>query len=96
MRISELIQTATSMRQSYRAEAERNPVRVIGQGAAHAFNKLLDESKKKYPENPFISKMQPANPSRTQLAGLLAKLDLIQDCLKKEESRSLRSLPESE
>ena len=96
MRISELIQTVKSMRESYKAEAERDPVRVIGQDAANAFNRLLDESKKKYPENLFISKMQPTNPNRTQLAGLLAKVDLIEDCLKREQSRSLRSLAESE
>ncbi len=95
MRVSELVETAKSMRQSYKAEAEREPVRIIGRDTANAFNTLLDEAKKRFPENPFIRKMKPTNPGRTQLAGLLAKVGLLEDCLKAEESRLLRSLTES-
>jgi ABC-type dipeptide/oligopeptide/nickel transport system ATPase subunit len=95
MPISDLVEMARSIRQSYEAKAERNPVQVIGQDAANAFNRLLDESKKKYPEHPLIRKMNPANPSRTQLAGLLAKVGLLEDCLKTEHSRLLRLLAKS-
>ena len=95
MPMSDLVETARSIRQSYQAKAEREPVKVISQDAANEFNKLLDESKKKFPEHPMIRKMQPVNPSRTQFAGLLAKIDLLEDCLKTEQARLLRLLAES-
>ncbi len=84
------------MNQAYRPKAEKYPVQVIDRDTANAFNKLLDESKKKFPENPFVKKMKPVDSSRTQLAGLLSKVDLLQDCLKTEESRVLSSLAESD
>lgn len=96
MRMSDLIETARSMNQAYRPKAEKDPVQVIDRDTANAFNKLLDESKKKFPENPFVKKMKPVDSSRTQLAGLLSKVDLLQDCLKTEESRVLSSLAESD
>ena len=86
MPVSNLIETARAIHKSYRAKAEKHPVEVIGHEAAHSFNKLLDESKSKYPDNQLISKMQPVTPSQTQLAGLLAKLVLLEDFLKAEQS----------
>jgi len=80
--ISNLIETARSIRQSYKARAEKDPVEMIGQEAAHAFNMLLDESKKRYPKSQLIKKMRPVNPKQTQLAGLLAKVDLLEDSLR--------------
>jgi hypothetical protein len=85
-------ETAGSMSQTYRPKAERNPVQVIDRDIANAFNKLLDKSKKKFPGNPFVKKMNPANPSRTQLACLVAKANLIRNCLKDEEPSALSSL----
>ena len=96
MRMSDLTETARSMNQAYRPKAEKDPVQVIDRDTANAFNKLLDESKKKFPENSFVKKMKPVDSSRTQLAGLLSKVDLLRDCLKTEESRVLSSLAESE
>jgi hypothetical protein len=86
MPVSDLIKTAKAIHQSYRDKAEKHPVEVIGQEAANSFNKLLDESKSKCPENQLITKMQPVTPSQTQLAGLLAKLVILQDSLKTEQS----------
>jgi hypothetical protein len=82
---SDLIEAARGIRKSYKAKAEKDPAGVIGQEAADAFNKLLDESKKRCPKSPFIGKMQPVVPGRTQLAGLLAKVDVIEDSLKAEK-----------
>jgi hypothetical protein len=95
MPILDLVKTARSIRESYESKAKSNPVQVIGPDAANTFNKLLDESKNKCPEHPFIRKMQPVNPRRTQLTGLLAKVDLLEDSLKNEQSRLLRLLAES-
>jgi hypothetical protein len=86
MLISELIQKARAVHQSYQDEAEKHPVEVIGQEAAHSFNELLDESKKGFPENQFIKKMQPVTPNQTQFAGLLAKLVVLEDSLRAEKS----------
>jgi hypothetical protein len=83
---SDLIETARTIRQSYKAKAEKDPAGVIGQEAADAFNKLLDESKKRCPGRPFIDKMRPVTPGQTQLAGLLAKVDVLEDSLKAEKS----------
>ena len=74
MRMSDLTETARSMNQAYRPKAEKDPVQVIDRDTANAFNKLLDESKKKFPENSFVKKMKPVDSSRTQLAGLLSKV----------------------
>ena len=82
MPTSDLIETARTIRQSYKAKAEKDPAGVIGQEAADAFNKLLDESKKRCPKNQFIEKMHPVTPGRTQLAGLLAKVGILEDSLK--------------
>lgn len=86
MPTSDLIETARGIRQSYRAKAERDPAGVIGQEAADAFNKLLNESKKRCPKSQFIEKMRPVTPGQTQLAGLLAKVDVLEDSLKAEKS----------
>ena len=86
MPTSDLIETARAIRQSYKAKAEKDPAGVIGQEAADAFNKLLKESKKRFPKSQFIGKMHPVTPGRTQLAGLLAKVDVIEDSLKAERS----------
>ena len=82
MPTSDLIETARTIRQSYKAKAEKDPAGVIDQEAAEAFNKLLDESKKRCPRSQFIEKMHPVTPGRTQLAGLLAKVDVLEDSLK--------------
>lgn len=86
MPTSDLIETAMAIRQSYKAKAEKDPAGVIGQEAADAFNNLLDESKKRCPGSQFIEKMHPVTSGRTQLAGLLAKVDVLEDSLKAEKS----------
>ena len=86
MPTSDLIETARAIRQSYRAKAEKDPAGVIGQEAADAFNKLLEECKKRCPQSQFIEKMRPVTPGRTQLAGLLAKVGVLEDSLKAETS----------
>jgi len=83
---SDLVEKASAIRQSYRAKAEKDPAGVIGQEAADAFNELLGESKKRCPKSQFIEKMHPVTPGRTQLAGLLAKVDVLEDSLKSETS----------
>ncbi len=83
---SDLIETARAIRQSYKAKAEKDPAGVIGQEAADAFNKLLDDSKRRCPGRPFIEKMRPVTPGQTQLAGLLAKVDVLEDSLKAPKS----------
>jgi len=85
MPISDLIQKAKAFRQSYKAQAERDPAGMISQEAADVFNKLLDESKKRCPKSQFIEKMHPVTPGRTQLAGLLAKVGILEDSLKAEK-----------
>jgi len=86
MPTSDLIETARAIRQSYRAKAEKDPAGVIGQEAADAFNKLLEECKKRCPQRQFIEKMRPVTPGQTQLAGLLAKVGVLEDALKGETS----------
>jgi len=86
MRIGDLIKTTREIHQSYQAKAEKHPVEVISQEAANSFNKLLDESKRSFPENQLINKMQPVTPTQTQLAGLLAKLVVLEESLKAEMS----------
>jgi hypothetical protein len=86
MPISDLIQKAKALHQSYKAQAERDPAGMISQKAADAFNQLLDESKKRCPKSQFIERMQPVASGRTQLAGLLAKVDVLGDSLKAEET----------
>lgn len=86
MAIPNLVEKARAIRESYKAKAESDPVQMIGQEAAQAFNMLLDESKKRYPESQLIKEMRPVNPEQTQLAGLLAKVDLLEDSLKAGES----------
>lgn len=49
--------------------------------AADKFNQLLDDHKKKYPDNRLIGHMQPVSSGKTQLAGLRAKLDVLEDSL---------------
>jgi len=56
-------------------------VREINQEAADTFNKLLDDLKKQYPDNRLIGRMQPVSSGKTQLAGLWAKLDVLEDSL---------------
>jgi len=85
MPTSDLIERARAIRQSYKAKAEKDPAGMIGQEAAATFNKLLDESKKRCPKSQFIQKMHPVTPGRTQLAGLLAKVDVLEDSLKAEK-----------
>ena len=82
----DLIEKVRAIRQSYKVKAEKDPAGVIGQEAADAFNKLLHESKKRCPGSQFIEKMQPVTPGRTQLAGLLAKVDVLEDSLKAEKT----------
>ena len=82
----DLIETARAIRQSYKAKAEKDPARVIGQEAADAFNELLDESKERCPKSRFIEKMRPVTPGRTQWAGLLAKVSVLEDSLRAEKS----------
>ena len=86
MPMSNLTEKARAIRESYKAKAEKDPVQIIGQEAAQSFNMLLDESKKMYPQSLLIQEMHPVNPGQTQLAGLLAKLDLLEDSLKAGES----------
>jgi hypothetical protein len=86
MPMANLVEKARAIRDSYKAKAESDPVRMIGQEAAQAFNTLLDESKKRYPESRLIKVMRPVTPEQTQLAGLLAKVDLLEDILKAGES----------
>lgn len=86
MAVSNLVEKAKAIRESYRAKAERDPVQMISQDAAQTFNTLLDESKKRYPKSQLIKEMRPVNPEQTQLAGLLAKIDLLEDSLKAGES----------
>ena len=86
MPTSDLIEKARAVRQSYKAKAEKDPAGAIGQEAADAFNKLLNESKKRCPRSQFIGKMRPVTPGQTQLAGLLAKVDVLEDSLKAEKS----------
>ena len=86
MAVSNLLEKVRAIRESYKARAERDPVQMIGQEAAQSFNTLLDESKKRYPESHLIKEMRPVNPEQTQLAGLLAKVDLLEDSLKAGES----------
>jgi SepF-like predicted cell division protein (DUF552 family) len=82
----DLITSVKAIYQSYQAQAEKHPVEVIGHEAVHSFNDLLDEVKEMYPENQLIHKMQPVTPNQTQFAGLLAKLAILEDFLKSEES----------
>jgi len=86
MAMSDLVEKARALRESYKAKAERDPVQMIGQEAAQSFNTLLDESKKRCPESQLIKEMRPVNPGQTQLAGFLAKVDLLEDSLKAGES----------
>lgn len=86
MRIGNLIKTTREIHQFYQAKAEKHPVEIISQEAANSFNKLLDESKRSFPENQLINKMQPVTPTQTQLAGLLAKLVVLEESLKAEMS----------
>jgi hypothetical protein len=86
MSTSDLIETARTIRQSYKAKAQKDPAGEIDQEAADAFNKLWNQSKKRFSGNQFIERMQPVNPGRTQLAGLLAKVDVLEDSLKADES----------
>jgi len=86
---SDLIETARAIRQSYKATAEEDPAGGIGQEAADVFNKLLDESKKRYSKDQFIEKMHPVTTRRTQLAGLLAKGGVFEDSLKAEGSTQI-------
>lgn len=86
MPMSSLIEKARAIRESYKAKAEKDPVQIIGQEAAQSFNMLLDESKKMYPQSLLIKEMHAVNPRQTQLAGLLAKVDLLEDSLKAGES----------
>ena len=95
MPISTLINSARAIRQSHLPQAQKNPVKRIDSDVANNFNKLLDASKKKYPEHPFIGKMKPVTPTRTQLSGLLAKVDMLEVSLETEKERLLRSLAES-
>lgn len=81
MSISNVIQSVRTLRQMYRAETEKHPVREINQETADKFNQLLDELKKKYPDNRLIGHMQPVSSGKTQLAGLWAKLDVLEDSL---------------
>jgi hypothetical protein len=81
MFVSHEIQLVRTLRQSYKAEVERHPVREISKEAADKFNQLLNDLKKKYPDNRLIGQMQPLTPHRTQLAGLWAKLDVLEDSL---------------
>ncbi|MBW1690098.1 MAG: hypothetical protein DRG87_08705 [Deltaproteobacteria bacterium] len=69
------------VRQTYKVDAEKHPVREINQEAADTFNKLLDNLKKQYPDNRLIGNMQPVSSGKTQLAGLWAKLDVLEDSL---------------
>ena len=85
MPIADLIETARAIRQSCKAKSEKHPVEVINQETARSFNELLDESKRRCPNDRFINTMQPAAPSRTQLSGLLAKLDILEDSLRAEK-----------
>ena len=82
MSISNAIQSVRTLRQTYKAETEKHPVREINREAADKFNQLLDDLKKMYPHNRLIGHMQPLTPGKTQLAGLWAKLDVLEDCLK--------------
>jgi hypothetical protein len=85
MPTSDLIEKANALRQSYKFKAEKDPAGTISQEAANAFNKLLDESKKRCPKSQFIEKMHPVTAGRTQLAGLLAKVGVLEDSLKAEK-----------
>ena len=78
----DLAMKVKTIHQSYRAQAEKHPVEVISHEAASSFNNLLDELKKIYPENQFIDKMQAVTPNKTQFAGLVAKLVILEDFLK--------------
>jgi hypothetical protein len=69
MSTSDLIEAARTIRQSHKAKAQKDPAGKIDREAADAFNKLLDQSKKRYPGNQFIERMQPVNPGQNQLAG---------------------------
>ncbi|NIS62656.1 MAG: hypothetical protein GTO13_18715 [Proteobacteria bacterium] len=82
----DLVEKAKALRQSYKTKAARDPAGMIDKEAADAFNKLLDELKKRYPKNQFIEKMHPVTPERTQLAGLLAKVSVLEDSLKAEKA----------
>ena len=81
MSISDAIQLVRALRQTYRAETEKHPVREINKEAADKFNHMLDDLKKKYPDNRLIGHMQPVSSGKTQLAGLWAKLDVLEDSL---------------
>jgi hypothetical protein len=81
MSISNAIQSLRALRQTYMAETEKHPVREINQEAADKFNQLLEELKKRYPDNSLIGQMQPVSSGKTQLAGLWAKLDVLEDSL---------------
>ena len=81
MSVANVVQSMRTLRQSYKAEAEKFPVKEIGQDAADKFNQLLGDLKKRYPDNKLVRQMQPLTPHKTQLAGLWAKLDLLEDCL---------------
>ena len=94
MPISNLVETARSIRQSHKSPTERNLAQLIDRDTANTFNKLLNDSKNKCPEHPFIIKMQPVKPGRTQLGGLLSKVNLLEDSLKAEQARFLSSLAE--
>ena len=57
---------------------------MIGHEAANSFSNFLDKSKRIFPENQLINKMQPVTPNQTQFTGLLAKLVILEDFLKAE------------
>lgn len=82
----ELVTKVKTIHQSYLVQAEKHPVDVIDHEAANSFNNLLDESKRIYPENQWINKMQPVTPNQTQFAGLVAKLVILEDFLRTEKS----------
>lgn len=88
MSMADLIRTAREIRQSHKPKAEKHPVEVITEETAHSFNELLGESKKRCPKSRPIITMQPAAASKTQLSGLLAKLDILEESLQAENSAS--------
>lgn len=81
MSASNAIQSVRSLRQTYQGETEKHPVKEIDPEAAGRFNKLLNELKKIYPDNRSIVQMEPLTPGKTQMAGLWAKLDVLEDLL---------------
>jgi len=81
MPVFNAIQSVSTLRLSFKAKAEHHPVKEIDQEAAEKFNRVLGELKKRYPDNKLVRQMQPLTPHKTQLAGLWAKLDVLEDCL---------------